>query len=95
MTIDRAQVERIAHLARLAISEDEAREYARQLSDILDLVHRMNAVDTAAVVPMAHPLNTTQRLRPDAITEGNERERLQGGAPLVQEGLYLVPKVIE
>lgn len=95
MAIDRAQVEKIAHLARLAIDEAEAREYARQLSDILELVHQMNAVDTAHVTPMAHPLDTTQRLRPDRVTEHDQRERFQAAAPAVEGGLYLVPKVIE
>ncbi|NIR30712.1 MAG: Asp-tRNA(Asn)/Glu-tRNA(Gln) amidotransferase subunit GatC [Gammaproteobacteria bacterium] len=95
MAIDRAQVEKIAHLARLAIDEEEAREYARQLSDILDLVHQMNAMDTAQVTPMAHPLNMAQRLRSDQIAEHDQRERFQAVAPAVEGGLYLVPKVIE
>lgn len=95
MAIDRARVEKIAHLARLAVDDREAREYARQLSEILELVHQMNAVDTAQVTPMAHPLDMTQRLRPDRVTERDQRERFQEVAPAVEGGLYLVPKVIE
>ncbi len=95
MAIDRARVEKIAHLARLAVDDREAREYARQLSEILELVHQMNAVDTAQVTPMAHPLDMTQRLRPDRVTERDQRERFQEAAPAVEGGMYLVPKVIE
>ena len=69
--------------------------YARNLSDILALVEQLNAVDTAGVEPMAHPLDATQRLRPDEVTETDEREAFQAIAPQTEAGLYLVPKVIE
>jgi len=90
-----AEVAKIAHLARLALREQDAPAYARNLSAILELVEQMNAVDTAGVTPMAHPLDMVQRLRPDTASETNQRERFQAIAPLTEAGLYLVPKVIE
>ena len=95
MSLDRQDVERIAHLARLAIDEADVPGYARNLSDILALVEQMNAVDTSAVEPLAHPMEASQRLRPDEVTEGDQRELFQSIAPAVENGLYLVPKVIE
>ncbi len=89
------EVERIAHLARLRIDPDDIPEYARNLSQILDLVEQMNAVDTEGVTPMAHPIEMVQRLRPDEVTEENQREKLQSVAPAVENGLFLVPRVIE
>jgi aspartyl-tRNA(Asn)/glutamyl-tRNA(Gln) amidotransferase subunit C len=88
-------VEKIAHLARLAIDDQEAERYARDLSNILNLVEQMNAADTHGATPMAHPLHMAQRLRPDAVTENDQREEFQRIAPLTEDGLYLVPKVIE
>lgn len=95
MSLDRADVEKIAHLARLAIREDDIPGYAENLSNILDLVEQMNAVDTAGIEPMAHPQDATQRLREDEVTEENRREAYQKVAPQVEDGLFLVPKVIE
>lgn len=95
MSLNRADVEKIAHLARLAITEDEAEAYASDLSSILELVEQMNAVDTQDVSPMAHPLHMAQRLRVDEVTEVDQRERFQSTAPHTEAGLYLVPKVIE
>ena len=95
MSLDPAEVEKIAHLARLAIDAEDVPEYARNLSSILDLVEQLNAVDTEGVVPMAHPQEVSQRLRPDEVVEQNQRERFQTVAPKVEDGLYLVPKVIE
>lgn len=95
MSLDRADVIRIAHLARLAIAEDNIPLYAENLSNILKLVAQMNAVDADGVTPMAHPLDASQRLRADEVTEINQRERFQAIAPQVEAGLYLVPKVIE
>ncbi|HRD49228.1 MAG: Asp-tRNA(Asn)/Glu-tRNA(Gln) amidotransferase subunit GatC [Candidatus Competibacter sp.] len=95
MSLGPAEVAKIAHLARLAIRDEDAPAYARNLSAILDLVAQMNAVDTAGVAPMAHPLDTAQRSRTDEVTEFNQRERFQAIAPRVEAGLYLVPKVIE
>ena len=95
MSLEPADVEKIAHLARLAIEADDIPAYARDLSRILELVEQMNAVDTGNVAPMAHPLDATQRLRPDKVTESDQREHFQAQAPAVEAGLYLVPKVIE
>ncbi len=95
MALEKADVERIAHLARLGIDTDDIADYARDLSGILELVEQMNRVDTEGVEPMAHPLKMAQRLRPDEVTETNQREKFQRIAPRVEAGLYLVPKVIE
>jgi len=95
MSLDREQVRKIAHLARLQITEQEAVAYADSLSRILGLIEQMNAVDTAGVEPMAHPNEAGLRLRADAVTEADQREKFQKIAPAVEAGLYLVPKVIE
>ncbi len=90
-----AEVAKIAYLARLAISEADSAGYARNLSSILELVEQMNAVDTTGVEPLAHPLQMAQRLRPDVVGEGDQRELFQSIAPSVAAGFYLVPQVIE
>jgi len=95
MSLDRTDVEKIAHLARLAISDDEKDRYAADLSNILNLVEQMNAVDTSTVVPMAHPLHMVQRMRADEPSEQDQRDLFQSIAPATEDGLYLVPKVIE
>lgn len=95
MSLDRATTANIAHLARLAIADDEAERVARDLSRILDLVEQMGAVDTRGVAPMAHPLHMAQRLRPDVVTEPDGRAAFQAIAPATEAGLYLVPRVIE
>ncbi len=96
MNLTRKDVESIAHLARLAITEPELAAYVSTLSRIITFVEQLNAADTREVEPMAHPLSgQTQRLRPDEVTERDARERHQKNAPLVEAGLYLVPKVIE
>ncbi len=95
MSLDRSDVEQIAHLARLAIDEADIPAYAENLSNILDLVEQMSQVDTSGVTPMAHPLDMAQRLREDVVSEENQREQFQAIAPSVEAGLFLVPKVIE
>ncbi len=95
MSLEKKDVERIAHLARLAVDEADIPDYARDLGNILDLVAQMDAVDTTGVAPMAHPMEVSQRLRPDEVTETDQRERFQAIAPKVENGLYLVPQVIE
>ncbi|WP_031432109.1 Asp-tRNA(Asn)/Glu-tRNA(Gln) amidotransferase subunit GatC [Methylomarinum vadi] len=95
MVLTTDDVLKVAHLARLAVDETELDAYAKELSSILDLVQQMDTIDTKGVVPMAHPLDMAQRLRPDVVTETNQRELLQSVAPLVEDGLYLVPRVIE
>jgi len=95
MSLDRTEVEKIAHLARLALDEDQAAGLATELSRILDLVDEMSTADTEGVLPMAHPLEMSQRLRPDQATEPEQRELFQSIAPQTEAGLYLVPRVIE
>jgi len=95
-TLTRKEVEAIAHLARLAITETEFPVYVASLSSIVAFIEQLAAADTANVEPMAHPLaGQVQRLRPDVITESDHHDKYQQNAPQVQAGLYLVPKVIE
>jgi aspartyl-tRNA(Asn)/glutamyl-tRNA(Gln) amidotransferase subunit C len=94
-TLDKSDVEKIAYLARLGIDEQDIPEYASNLTNILDLVEQLNSVNTDDVKPMAHPLDMKQRLREDIVTEENDRENLQAHAPETENGLFLVPKVIE
>ena len=95
MALDKTEVEKIAHLARLHISESETHEVTTRITDILALIDQMQSVDTDAVEPLAHPLDLVQRLRADKITEENQRDKLQQLAPASEDGLYLVPKVLE
>jgi len=95
MSLKTEDVKNIAHLARLQIDDADIEHYARDLSNILDLVDQMNQVDTENVQPMAHPMDAAQRLRPDEANADNERDKFQSIAPDVEAGLYRVPKVIE
>lgn len=95
MSLEADDVKRIAHLARLAIDEQDIPGYASNLSNILDLVEQMSSVNTDDVRPMAHPMDAHQRLRPDEVTEINRRDALLKNAPQTEDGLFLVPKVIE
>ncbi|MCY1181109.1 Glutamyl-tRNA(Gln) amidotransferase subunit C [compost metagenome] len=95
MALERSDVEKIAHLARLGLDEADLPRTTETLNDILGLIDRMQAVDTTGIEPLAHPLEATQRLRADRVTEENRRDDYQAIAPAVEEGLYLVPKVIE
>ncbi len=95
MAIDRSEVEKVAHLARLAISEADISATTETLGQILDLVDQMQAVDTGNLEPLASPLEETQRLREDQVSETDQREALQANAPATENGLFLVPKVID
>ncbi|NOZ11909.1 MAG: Asp-tRNA(Asn)/Glu-tRNA(Gln) amidotransferase subunit GatC [Gammaproteobacteria bacterium] len=95
MALDPTDVGKIAELARLEISEPELTSYVHSLTQILDLVGQMNAVDTAGISPMAHPSDSPLRLRQDIVTEQDRRQSFQEIAPATESGLYLVPKVIE
>lgn len=95
MALERSDVEKIAHLARLGLTEAEVPQTTDTLNNILGLIDAMQAVDTTDIEPLAHPLEATQRLRADVVTETNQREAYQAIAPAVESGLYLVPKVIE
>jgi aspartyl-tRNA(Asn)/glutamyl-tRNA(Gln) amidotransferase subunit C len=95
MSLTADEVNKIAHLARLGIDKQDIASYAKDLSGMLDLMTRMSELNTDNVEPMAHPMDQAQRLRADAATEPNNREKFQAIAPQVEAGLYLVPKVIE
>jgi aspartyl-tRNA(Asn)/glutamyl-tRNA(Gln) amidotransferase subunit C len=95
MTLKNEDVRNIAQLARLQISDSAIEQLTTDLSNILALAEQMKAVDTSNVTPMAHPMDATQRLRKDEVTEIDERDKFQGIAPDVKNGYYRVPKVIE
>lgn len=95
MSLESADIQNIARLARLALKEDEIPEYQQTLGNILGLVEQMQAIETGNIAPLAHPLEISARLRPDEITEVDQREKLQQIAPETDKGFYLVPRVIE
>ncbi|HSG61166.1 MAG TPA: Asp-tRNA(Asn)/Glu-tRNA(Gln) amidotransferase subunit GatC [Pseudomonadales bacterium] len=95
MAIDKHEIEKLSRLARLSVSEDDSADVAERITRILDLVDQLQAVDTHGVAPMSHPLDAVQRLRADEVSETNQREAFQAIAPNAEQGLYLVPKVIE
>ncbi|HET7396645.1 MAG TPA: Asp-tRNA(Asn)/Glu-tRNA(Gln) amidotransferase subunit GatC [Gammaproteobacteria bacterium] len=95
MSLSPDDVKSIARLARLSISDQDIPVYARTLSNILEFVAQLERAETDGVAPMAHPLEMSQRLRPDRVSETDQRELYQQNAPQVEAGLYLVPKVIE
>ncbi len=95
MSLSKDQVRHIAMLARLQLSDDEYAESVKKLSKIVDFVDQLAAADTDDVLPMAHPLDAVQRLRPDAVTEADQRDYFQQNAAAVADGYYLVPRVIE
>jgi len=95
MSLDTNQVLAIADLSRLQIDEKSITEFQTNLSNVLDLVDQLQAVDTTGIEPMAHPMDAVQRLRADVVTEENNREKFQKIAPSTENGHYLVPKVVE
>jgi aspartyl-tRNA(Asn)/glutamyl-tRNA(Gln) amidotransferase subunit C len=95
MAIEQDEIEKIAELARIRISDEEIGQVTQRITEILQMVDQLQAVDTGSVEPMANPLDATQRLRPDEVTQGNRRDNFQAIAPAVENGLYLVPRVIE
>ena len=95
MTISREDIEKVAVLARIRVDDEQVSALEEDLGNILDLVDQLAAADTDSVEPMAHPLNAVQRLRADEVTETNQREAFQAIAPATENGLYLVPRVIE
>ena len=95
MALDKSDVDKIAHLARVDIDPKDSHQYVDNLTSILALVDQMKGVDTANVAPLSHPLDAVQRLRADDVTQSNQRELLQSVAPAVEDGLFLVPKVID
>jgi aspartyl-tRNA(Asn)/glutamyl-tRNA(Gln) amidotransferase subunit C len=95
VSLDSNHIHKLCELARLAIAPEDVADVSAKLSDIVALVDQLQAVDAKNVTPMAHPLDRSQPLREDVITELDEHQRFQANAPLVEGGLYLVPKVIE
>lgn len=95
MTLTADDVGKIAHLARLQLSAEEEGRVTDRLNDILHLIDQLQAADTGGVEPMAHPMDATQPLREDTVTEIDRRATYQAIAPATEAGLYLVPKVIE
>ncbi|MCO6427773.1 Asp-tRNA(Asn)/Glu-tRNA(Gln) amidotransferase subunit GatC [Nitrosomonas communis] len=95
MTLSLDDVKRVANLARIEISEDEAQQVLMQLSGIFDLIEQMQAIETSNIEPMSHAQDMIQRLREDVVTESDQHMLFQAIAPQVEAGLYLVPKVIE
>ena len=95
MSLTLEQVKRVAHLARIELSDAEAQDTQKHLTGIFALIEEMQAVDTQGIAPMAHAQDVAQRLRDDAVTETDRRAAYQSVAPETEAGLYLVPKVIE
>ena len=95
MDSDRIDIDRLARLAALRLSEGERLAVLDDLQRIVAMVDRMQSVDTDGVAPLSHPLDAAQRLRPDALTEAVDRAHYQAGAPAVRDGLYIVPRVVE
>ena len=95
MKLAKNEIKDIAHLARLAIKPEEMADYQNDLSEIISFVDQMQAVNTDNIEPIAHPFEASQRLRPDEVTETNQRDKFQAIAPDVERGLFKVPKVIE
>ena len=95
MTISRKDIEKVAVLARIQVDDEQVSALEKDLGNILDLVDQLSAADTESVEPLAHPLDAVQRLRPDEVTETDQRAAFQAIAPATENGLYLVPRVIE
>ncbi len=95
MSLDLEQIRRLARLARLAVSDAEAAATAARLNGLLVLIEQMQAVDTAGIEPMSHAMDLVQRLREDKAVEPDRRDAFQALAPAVEDGLYLVPRVVE
>lgn len=95
MSIEQNEIEKVAELARIRIADEQIGEVTQRIAEILNMVDRLQAIDTEGVEPMANPHDACQRLRADEVTEVNQRDAFQAIAPAVENGLYLVPKVIE
>lgn len=95
MSLDKDQIHKLAMLSRIAIDEATIESVGERLSAVLDLVDQLKAADTSGVEPMAHPLQTTQKLRDDLVSEPNHQEAFQKLSENIHDGLYLVPKVID
>ncbi len=95
MSLSKSDIEKLAVLARINISDEESQLVTERISSVLDLVDQLQAENTEGVEPMAHPMDAIQTLRADKVTENDDRENLMSNAPASESGLFLVPKVIE
>ena len=95
MAIEQDEIQKIAELARIRIADDQIGPLTDRIGEILGMVDQSQSVDTSTVEPLANPLDATQRLRADVVTESDRRDEFQAIAPAVENGLYLVPKVID
>ena len=95
MSIDKSDIEHLCNLSKLNLDEEEQSVFLSQMQSILDMIEELQEVDTGDIEPMAHPLQMTQRLRDDEVTEFNDREKYQENTDFVEDGFYKVPKVIE
>jgi aspartyl-tRNA(Asn)/glutamyl-tRNA(Gln) amidotransferase subunit C len=95
MAIEQDEIQKIAELARIRIADDQIGQLTDRIGEILGMVDQLQSVDTSTIEPLANPLDATQRLRADVVTESDRRDEFQAIAPAVENGLYLVPKVID
>ena len=95
MSIDSKEIEKVAVLSRLKFDQEQLSEVTERLTSVLDFIDQLHQADTQGIQPMAHPMDAVQRLRTDKVTETNQRDKYQKVAPSTENGLYLVPKVIE
>lgn len=95
MALSLADVEKIAVLSRVAINNDEKQKYLSDLNGIFEIIEKMKTIDTDNIIPLSHPHENAQRLREDVVVENKQRDQFQATAPQTENGLYLVPKVIE
>ena len=95
MSLNKSDIEKLAALARINISDEESQQVTERIGSVLDLVDQLQAQNTEGVEPMAHPMDALQTLRVDKVTESDDRDNLMSNAPASEDGLFLVPKVIE
>ena len=95
MSIDKSDIEHLCNLSKLNLDDEEQSIFLSQMQSILDMIEELQEVDTGDIEPMAHPLQMTQRLRDDEVTEFNDREKYQQNTDFAEDGFYKVPKVIE
>ena len=95
MTIDKRDIEKLSQLARITISPDSIEPVTDRINKVLNMVDQLQSIDTSNIAPMSHPLDAVQRLRADEVTETNERDTLMENAPAKEDGLFLVPRVID
>jgi len=95
LSINKDEIKYLSLLSRMDIDRNETKDVEEKLSKIIDFVDQLQTISTDDIEPMAHPLNQSQRLRMDEVTETNDRENIQKNAQQIEKGMYLVPKVID